>query len=56
MEIAISLRLPSELVTKIDAWRARQPDLPSRQQVTRIALERLLEKAPAPKRKNASNG
>jgi hypothetical protein len=48
MEIAISLRLPSELVGKIDAWRAAQPDLPTRQRVTRIALERFLEKTPAP--------
>ena len=43
METAISLRLPDGLVAKIDAWRARQPDLPSRQRVTRIALERFLE-------------
>jgi hypothetical protein len=51
MEIAISLRLPSELVGKIDAWRAAQPDIPTRQRVTRIALERFLEGTPAPKRK-----
>ena len=54
METAISLRLPDWLVSRIDAWRAAQPDLPSRQQVTRIALERFLEKPPAlppPKRK-----
>jgi hypothetical protein len=54
MEIAISLRLPSELVAKIDAWRREQPDLPNRQQVTRIALEQFFEKTPAPKRKQAS--
>ncbi len=51
METAISLRLPNELVTKIDTWRATQPGLPSRQQTTRIALERFLERTPAPKPK-----
>jgi hypothetical protein len=55
MEIAISLRLPGELVGKIDAWRAAQPDLPSRQRVTRIALERFLAETPPPKQKRPRN-
>jgi hypothetical protein len=48
MEVAISLRLPTELVARIDAWRAGQPDLPSRQRVTRLALEQFLTKPAAP--------
>ena len=53
MEVSISLRLPTELVQQIDAWRASQPALPSRQQFIRYVVDQFFQQAekPPPKRK-----
>jgi hypothetical protein len=48
MEVSISLRLPSELVQQIDAWRASQPALPSRQQFIRYVVDQFFQQAAAP--------
>jgi hypothetical protein len=57
MEVSINLRLPTELVQQIDAWRASQPALPSRQQFIRYVVDQFFQQAdatrPPPKRKAA---
>ena len=54
MEVSINLRLPAELVQQIDAWRASQPALPSRQQFIRYVVDQFFQQAASsapPKRK-----
>ena len=40
---AITLRLPSEMLTEIDALRRDDPDLPTRQEIVRRAVKDYLE-------------
>lgn len=49
-EHLLSVRIDDELLKRIDAWRRRQPDLPSRPEAVRRALVRMLdvEEPPCP--------
>ena len=38
----LTIRLTDELLAKIDTWRATQRPIPTRPEVARIALERLV--------------
>ena len=38
-----TIRLPDEFWTRIDEWRRRQPDLPSRPEALRRLAERALD-------------
>ena len=48
MERSVNIRLPDDVIARIDALRAARRELPSRQKVVREAVEAYLEQEAAP--------